>query len=127
MHMKVFFNKWIENLIDIENKIIIENYEPQTKARAEDNNRVLNETKYNLFDHYLDLNFLLSCINILSPIKLIAYSTNIKKRCWSNRQNRWSNWHSKKQKSINATRDYCWKSITKKQKSERNRNQENRN
>ena len=81
MHMKVFFNKLIENLIDIENKIIMENYEPQTKARVEDKNRVLNETKYNLFDHYLDLNFLLSCINILSPIKLIAYSTNIKERC----------------------------------------------
>ena len=74
------FNKSIENLIDIENKIIIENYEPQTKARVEDKNRVLNETKYNLSDHYLDLDFLLSCINILSPIKQIAYSAKIKKR-----------------------------------------------
>ena len=74
------FDKSIENLIDIENKIIIENYEPQTKARVEDKNRVLNETKYNLSDHYLDLDFLLSCINILSPIKQIAYSAKIKKR-----------------------------------------------
>ena len=57
-------DRFIENLVDIEGKInmIVEIYEPKTKAGIEDKKRVisiLNAIKYDLLDYFFDPNTIL--------------------------------------------------------------------